>query len=208
MGDHPPAAHRCARRVLRMVHRFRVHRSPGTGSICVRPTARCRRPACCAACISRSCRRARPSTSRAARRGVRRGRRHPGRLTDIRAVGLGGARRPRPPVRLHLRGAGARFPCAGRRFDGDVPVLGGVRPGTRAHHQRARSGDWTSTGPRSTASRSCPTGTARRRRSTQAEAGGPAADMGRRRRSSTSCAARLLPPSCVRSVHDDRCWRT
>ena len=49
-----------------------------------------------------------------ARRGVRRGGRHPGRLTDLRAVGLGAARRPRPPVGVHLRGPGARFPCAAR----------------------------------------------------------------------------------------------
>ena len=49
--------------VLRMVHRRGVHaNSPGIGSICIRPTARCRRRACCAACTSRSCRRARPST--------------------------------------------------------------------------------------------------------------------------------------------------
>ena len=68
--------------------------------------------------------------------GVRRGRRHPGRLTDIRAVGFGAARRPRPPVGLHLRGSGARFPCAARRFDGDVPVLGGLRP-DREHTIRA-----------------------------------------------------------------------
>ena len=36
-------------------------------------------------------------------------------------------------------GLGTRFFCAGRRFDGDVPVLGALQSRTRTHDQRTRS---------------------------------------------------------------------
>ena len=64
VGDHPEGARRFARRVLRMVHRFRVHRvrrapvRSASGQLL--GVGRRRR---CAACTSPSCRRARPSTS-------------------------------------------------------------------------------------------------------------------------------------------------
>ena len=48
-----------------------------------------------------------------------------------------------------------------------LPVLGGLRPGPRAHHQRTGSGDRTSRGRCPAASSSCPIAIARRRLSSR-----------------------------------------
>ena len=95
--------------------------------------------------------------------GVRRGRRHSSRLADIREVGCGACSTTATSVGLPLRGTRPRFPCAGRRFDGDVPVLGGLRPPTANTPSTRSTRRSTSPGPPWTASRSCRTATARRR---------------------------------------------
>ena len=95
----PTAARRRSRRVLRMVHRPRrsgVRRTP------VRPATSQLLGVGGRGAARTALRAAAPEPGQVrdlrARRRVRRGRRHPRRLTDIRAVGLGGARRPQPPV--------------------------------------------------------------------------------------------------------------
>ena len=60
-------------------------------------------------------------------------------------------------------GSGARFPCAARRFNGDVSVLGRIRSRARTHHPRDRPGagnrlaDGRRAGPAA-----CPSATPRR----------------------------------------------
>ena len=129
-----------ARPVLRMVHRFGVHRtSPDTASTCTRPTARCQRPGYCAACTSPSCHPARRNTSRAWTASVF------DVVVDIRigspTFGTWDATCSTTATHrsdLPLRRAGPCLPRPRRQLHSDVPVLSGLRPRPRAHHQRPR----------------------------------------------------------------------
>ena len=188
MGDHPEAAHRRPRAVLRMVHRLRVSRHHGTstGSASGELLGLGGRGAAGSALRAAA---AEPGQVRhvRARCGIRRRRRHPRRLTDIRAMGLGRARRPHPSVGVHQRGLGARFPSAVRRFDGDVSLLIRVRSGPRAHHPGHRSGARHPIGPEPITY--CPTATPMRRRSKRSRPQDCFRHGKTPRRSSRTCAA-------------------
>ena len=115
LRDHPSAIPRRPRRLPRVVPIRRVWpRRWVIRSTSRRATRPSRSEGSCAASTSRTCRRARPSTSPPTGRGPRLRHRHPGRLADLRPVGLGAPRRRRPPRDLHRRGSRTLL----RRADG------------------------------------------------------------------------------------------
>ena len=174
MGDHPAAARRLPRRVLRMVHRFRVHRvrrasvRPASGQLLgVGGRSAARR------CTSPSCRRARPSTSTCLHGAVldvvvdiRVGSPTFGRWDSVLLDDI-----DRRSIYVS-EGLGHAFFALRGRFDGDVPVLGGLQPRTGSTPSTHSIPHWASTGRRSTAGWCCRTATARRRRSREVEAAG------------------------------------